>query len=194
VALAPPSTTLGTTWRHYGLEHAFGHPFLGLTGRPRMPRTTFCQAATLCRRLRERKKYLRDGVLCGSSAIIPWKHIKHLHRADDQRTSRHGSRCRPQTIHCRSPVQTRPCGAPRRRQGHVHHLRLSAKQCPTPGTANAIILSVECQQLRQLGDIGRNGPRSGAAIIFSRVNRTGQNRPACTPCRPSAKSTITTPA
>jgi hypothetical protein len=144
VALAPPSTTLGTTWRHYGLEHAFGHPFLGLTGRPRMPRTTFCQAATLCRRLRERKKYLRDGVLCGSSAIIPWKHIKHLHRADDQRTSRHGSRCRPQTIHCRSPVQTRPCGAPRRRQGHVHHLRLSAKQPPTSRTANAIILSVEC--------------------------------------------------
>jgi hypothetical protein len=123
----------------------------------------------------------------------PWKHIKHPHRADDQRTSRYGSRCRPQTIHCRSPVQTRPCGAPRRRQGHVHHLRLSAKQCPTPGTANAIILSVKCQQLLQLGDIGRNGPRSGAGIIFSRVNRTGQNRSACTPCRPSTKSTITTP-
>ena len=45
--------------------------FCGLLGDLAWPRTTFRQAATLCRRLRERKKYLREGVLFSGGVIIP---------------------------------------------------------------------------------------------------------------------------
>jgi len=76
VVPVPRSMTLGTTWHRYGLERAFGHPFCGSMSHG--PRITFYQAATLCRWLRERKKYLRQGVLFGSGAIVPLNtHTKH---------------------------------------------------------------------------------------------------------------------